>query len=143
MIKRQMIMDNFRKAGTYPVRNCGGSGRVVIRFNEYEASSALAVALYSLPDDIQSAGEDLTDDDFSELYAVLTVNLPESESLARGTQFIDTNNHPWAYGWLIDNGLAEPAGIFGKSGFCVYPAMKFTLENADSPESCRSMEPPE
>lgn len=130
-------MDNFRKAGTFSVQNYGRTLRVVVRYNEYAVSSTLAVALYSLPDDIQDAEKDprqVTDDDFSELYAVLTVNLPESGSLDRGTQFIDTNNHPWAYGWLIDNGLAEPTGIFGRSGFCAYPAMKFHLpeQNRDA-----------
>ncbi len=128
-------MDNFRKTGTYQVQNYGRTVRVVVRYKEYVASSALAVALYSLPYDLPDAEVDsqqVTDDDFNELYAVLTVNLPESGSLAWGTQFIDTNNHPWAYGWLIDNGLAEPTDILGRSGFCVYPAMKFHL-----PEQCR------
>ena len=55
----------------------------------------------------------------------ITVNLPDSIVLPQGTQFIDTNNYPWVYNWLIENGIAEPTGYCARSGFCLYPAMKF------------------
>lgn len=102
---------------------------VVLRYDEYEESSSLAVALYARPNNFRETGEvnPCTEDVdvFSELYAVITVNLPDSIVLPQGTQFIDTNNYPWIYNWLIENGIAAPTGCFARSGYCLYPAMKF------------------
>ncbi len=54
-----------------------------------------------------------------------SVNLPDSIVLPQGTQFIDKNNHPWVHNWLIENGIAALIGYCARSGFCLYPAMKF------------------
>lgn len=102
---------------------------VALRYDEYEESSSLAVALYARPNNFREISEEnpCTEDVdvFSELYAVITVNLPDSIVLPQGTQFVDTNNHPWVYNWLIENEIAEPTGYCARSGFCLYPAMKF------------------
>ena len=43
--------------------------------------------------------------------------------------FIDTNNlGNNIIQWLIDNNLAMQTGRFGKSGFCVYPEVKFNMD---------------
>lgn len=64
----------------------------------------------------------------------IMVNLPDSIVLPQGAQFIDTNNYPWVYNWLIENGIAEPTEYCARSGFCLYPAMpincKMNLEYA-------------
>lgn len=63
-----------------------------------------------------------------ELYAVLTVNIHDSDFCDKDCQFVDVNNCPWAPKFLQDNDLAHPTGRFGDSGFCVYPEYKFNLE---------------
>ena len=67
----------------------------------------------------------LLNEKFISSIPAITVNLPDSIVLPRGTQFIDTNNYPWVYNWLIENGIASPTGYCARSGFCLYPAMKF------------------
>lgn len=122
-------MNNVAEREIYFVDTGDHLEEVVLRCDEYEESSSLAVALYARPNYFRETGEvNLCADDvdvFSELYAVITVNLPDSIVLPQGTQFIDTNNHPWVYNWLIENGIAEPTGYCARSGFCLYPAMKF------------------
>lgn len=122
-------MNNVAEREIYFVDTGDHLEEVVLRYDEYEESSSLAVALYARPNyfretgDVNPRTEDV--DVFSELYAVITVNLPDSIVLPQGTQFIDTNNYPWVYNWLIENGIAEPTEYCARSGFCLYPAMKF------------------
>lgn len=63
----------------------------------------------------------LTFDDGEE--DVLTVNL--EEKLPLNQAYVDTNNHPNAEQFIIDNNLGEPLGKYGHSGFCAYPLYKF------------------
>ena len=126
-------MEKRKEQKLYCVPNYGKPVQVSVRYREYVNNSTLAVALYAKSEDFFDIDDDdilpeFESDDFDELYAVLTVNLPESSMLDPDTQFIDNNNHPWAYKWLIDNDLAEPTGLIGRSWFCNYPAMKFHLE---------------
>lgn len=113
----------------YAVPNYGEPVEVSVRYDEYNDNSSLAVLLYTRPkDDFGPDGEIMPGfGGLEELYAVITVNLPESDLLPWDTQFIDNNNHPWAYKWLIDNDIAEPTGLICRSGFCSYPAMKFHI----------------
>lgn len=113
----------------YVVPNYGEPVQVTVKYDEYNDNSSLAVLLYVKPkDDIGPDGEIMPGfGGLDELYAVITVNLPESDLLPWDTQFIDNNNHPWVYKWLIDNGIAEPTGLIRRSGFCSYPAMKFHM----------------
>ena len=61
-------------------------------------------------------------------FASLTVNLV-GEHCDEDCGFIDTNNlGNNIIQWLIDNNLAMQTGRFGKSGFCVYPEVKFNMD---------------
>lgn len=67
--------------------------------------------------------------DIGEPYCHLTVNLMESDVFASNdTAFVDTNNCPWAEEFIISNGLGEPLGLVGHSGFCTYPLYKFNMD---------------
>ena len=62
-----------------------------------------------------------------EPFATITVNL--TNGIAENEyQYVDTNNNHWAEKFINDNGLGEPTGITGYSGFCGYPLYKFNLE---------------
>ena len=105
-------MGNGRERNTYLVESCHKQIEVEIKYEEYVASSALAVSLYTRPDELyEIEDENLCNEDvnvFSELYAVITVNLPDSVLLPASVQYVDVNNYPWICGWLIDNKIAEP-----------------------------------
>lgn len=115
------------------IRN-GRRLEVYLKYDEYDNYNSLAASLYFEPVIMNEPIYEMTDslDLFSslELFAVITINLPESADLPFGTQFIDVNNHPWVDGWLIDNSIAEPIGKFAKCGFCIYPAFKFNLQES-------------
>ena len=54
--------------------------------------------------------------------ATVSVNLTDEELDNTETDFfVDTNNCPWAPEFLEGNGIAEPLGLYGFSGFCAYP----------------------
>lgn len=62
-------------------------------------------------------------------YGVVTVNLVNEKLSNERSSFIDTNN--WGediIDWLEDNNLGHTTGLYGLSGFCVYPEFEF---NAD------------
>ena len=59
---------------------------------------------------------------------VLSVNLPESNSLNPDEAYVDTNNIPEAPGFIIENKLGEPTGDYAASGFCMYPLYRFNLD---------------
>ena len=110
----------------YEVNMSGRQIGVFLKYDVYGTSNALAASLFFEPSvvdesDVVSEG----DGQVLELFADITINLPESESLPFGTQFVDVNNYPWIDEWLIDNSIAEPAGIFVRQGHCYYPAFRF------------------
>ncbi len=135
IVNECVIMGNGRERNTYLVESCHKQIKVAIKYEEYVASSALAVSLYARPDELyEIEDENLCAEEvnvFSELYAVITVNLPDSVLLPAGVQYVDVNNYPWICDWLIDNKIAEPTEYSARSGFCVYPAMKFNRNCAD------------
>ena len=49
-------------------------------------------------------------------------------TLEDGEVYIDTNNCPWALDFLVENGLAEEAGRFGISGYCLYPVVRLNMD---------------
>lgn len=67
-------------------------------------------------------------------FGDLTVNIADSDIMAneKDEQFIDTNNlgHDIVK-WLVDNKIAIETGIYGFSGFCMYPLMTFSKEALD------------
>ena len=65
-----------------------------------------------------------------EPLAVITVNLPDEELSGDEscTAFIDVNNVPEIYNFLIANDIANFTGKTAISGYCEYPEFKFNLE---------------
>ena len=65
-----------------------------------------------------------------EPFEVITVNLPDEELSddESCTAFIDENNLPEIYNFLINNDIAVFTGNTAISGFCEYPEFKFNLE---------------
>ena len=59
--------------------------------------------------------------------ARLTVCLCDP-SLGEDESYIDTNNCPWAVDFLQSKDLAKMAGKTRRSGYCVYPTMKFNRD---------------
>ena len=105
--------------------------QVALVYGVYENNGALALSLYCQPHVIYDSEYDPPiqegRSEFNELYAVITVNLPESDTLPFGAQFVDVNNHETICEWLIENDIAEPLPICARSGLCIYPAFKFIL----------------
>ena len=67
------------------------------------------------------------EDGYPEPWSDLTVNL--DVKCAANCAFIDTNNNSdRIVEWLITNKLATLTGRMESSGFCVYPEMKFNME---------------
>lgn len=66
-------------------------------------------------------------DDEIEEFAVATVNLGDHLD-APHLAYADTNNCPWLFPFLTQNGLAEMTGRFARSGFCIYPLMRWNTD---------------
>ena len=60
---------------------------------------------------------------------VITVNLVD-EDCPDGHAFIDSNNCPFAEGFLLDNGIGSPVGI-GFSGLSSYPLYRIDLSKTE------------
>lgn len=56
-------------------------------------------------------------------FATLTVNLNKLPN--NNLAYVDTNNCPWGEKFIKENGLGEPTGKYGYSGYCSYPLYKF------------------
>ena len=65
------------------------------------------------------------EDGWAEPYATITVNLPDEKLTDDKCAFVDGNNVPFIEEWLEENGIAEPTGQVGFSGFCIYSEMRF------------------
>ena len=64
------------------------------------------------------------EDGYPEPWDFLTVNLEGKRE--KDCSFIDTNhNGQEILVWIIRNGLAVPAGRYGRSGYCSYPEYRF------------------
>ena len=127
-----VIMEADERCGkVYFLNEHGQFFQVVLVYGIYENNGALALSLYCQPhvmyDSEYEPPKQNERSAFNELYAVVTVNLPESNSLPFGTQFVDVNNHNKICEWLIENDIAEPLPIYARSGFCIYPAYKFNV----------------
>lgn len=70
------------------------------------------------------------EDDYPEPWGDLTVNL--GVPMEPDCAFIDTNNcGDGVIDWLIENNIAIPTGDWGRSGFCIYPEVRFNKEFLD------------
>lgn len=91
---------------------------IYLQAMRYRNNDTVALLAYTVEDD--------------EDYADITVNLEQSAFAdQQDYQFVDTNNLPGIDKWLEENGLAEPTGITGSSGFCSYPLMKFNRKRLE------------
>lgn len=101
----------------YEVKSYGKTYNVRLVCNKYANNNSLAISL-------------ITDE--GEPFCNLTVNIMDSLIWANdSTAFVDTNNCPWAKQFITENGLGEPMGIYGTSGFCRYPLFKFNIEEIE------------
>lgn len=93
----------------------------------YRNNGTLAVQLFCRSMDYM--GDSPSDEQFpfEDPYAVVTVNLPESERLAANEQFVDSNNLPDIGKWLVQNNIAVPTEHIAQSGYCTYQAYAFHL----------------
>lgn len=62
-----------------------------------------------------------------EPYCDITVNLPDEELSGEDCAFVDVNNASFLPDFLEANGLAEPTGLYGFSGWCAYPEYRFNM----------------
>lgn len=113
----------------YSITTFGFTEEVKPAWTTYRVNGTLALQLMCkpAPEDMEFLRAECPDKDelFIEPYGMVTVNLPESDCLPDDEQFVDINNLPGVDRWLVQNGIAEPAGIMARSGYCVYPAYKF------------------
>ena len=65
---------------------------------------------------------------FYEPYCDITVNLPGEILSGENCAFVDVNNAPFITPFLEENGLAEPTGMMGFSGWCAYPEYRFNMD---------------
>lgn len=93
----------------------------------YMNNGTMAVQLFSRIEDYMGDCPSSEQLPFENPYAVITVNLPESESLAVNEQFVDSNNLPDIGRWLVRSNIAEPTEHMAQSGYCTYQAFAFHL----------------
>ena len=101
----------------------------------YTNNGTLAMQLFNRPE--LPDGYPLPKDpkkQFCEPFGVVTVNLFESGYLPYNVQFIDENNLPGIGVWLRQNGIAKPTGLHAASGYCLYEAYRFNLNEKDLKE---------
>ena len=99
----------------FKVRSFGKEYDVTVNVNKY-VDGGLALTM------------DYMDEDYHCMmpFATLTVNL--GEKLAKNQAYVDTNNCPWAEGFIEKYGLGKETGRIGMSGFCFYPLYEFDME---------------
>jgi hypothetical protein len=101
----------------------------------YTNNGTLAIQLFNKPE--MPEGFHLPEDprkQFCEPFGVVTVNLFESTLLPYNVQFVDENNLPGIGAWLCQNNIAQPTGLHAASGYCLYEAYRFNLNEKDLKE---------
>lgn len=101
----------------------------------YTNNGTLAIQLFNKPEMLE--GFHLPEDprkQFCEPFGVVTVNLFESTLLPYNVQFVDENNLPGIGAWLRQNNIAQPTGMHAASGYCLYEAYRFNLNEKDLKE---------
>lgn len=97
-----------------------GRKKYLVVADSYKNNNRLAVCLY---------------DSYGICDAVITVNLSEHSLIDKEYAYIDTNNYPSIEkDFLEKHRLAEPIGLYARSGYCIYPLYKFYLEKLASIE---------
>lgn len=104
----------------------GHQTEVMLRFAQYRNNGTMAVQMMCRPDIDEMPGEE-TLGEFCSPYGTVTVNLPESDTLAVNEQFVDSNNLPGIGQWLLNSGIAVPTEHIAQSGYCTYQAYAFKV----------------
>lgn len=104
------------RKNTYEIKLHGRTYRFELHKEHYCVNGGLAI--------------EAVDADSGEPFDVITVNI--LAGLSPDEACIDTNNCPWAPGFMKDNGIATDTGLSFPSGFCTYPLYKFNKEALDA-----------
>ena len=92
-----------------------------LRIGQYQMDDSIAVEIFS-----RRKGP----------VARITVCLCDP-TLEENEAYVDTNNCPWVVDFLKSKRLAKPTGRKRRSGYCIYPSMKFDREKmAEFEEEC-------
>lgn len=73
-------------------------------------------------------------DGYLEPIATLTVCLVNENKANETRAYVDTNNCPWAMDFIEKYKLGEETGLYGLSGYCMYPLVEFNMEKVK--EAC-------
>ena len=101
----------------------GNSVTLRPRLELYSVTDFMGTELPGLAVVLDEVGESTTD---LEQYAVLTVSFGEHISM-KNSAYIDTN-HCHFSDQLLEQGIAEPTGLYKTSGYCQYPLWVFKEE---------------
>lgn len=109
----------------------GVKNEVKLEYASYNCNGTLALQMFCKPDEYEmgyySQFGRMANDPYQVPYGVATVNLPESEMLGIGEQFVDENNLPGIGRWLQENNIAKPTGHIAFSGYCSYQSYRFNV----------------
>ncbi len=86
--------------------------------NEYVANKSLYIGIIG-----KCEGEE-----YPEPIADLTICLPNERTPKANEAYVDTNNCPWAMQFIEENGLGTETGLYGLSGYCMYPLVEFNMD---------------
>ena len=68
------------------------------------------------------------EDGEEEPFTTITVNIPNEEVGGTNCNFVDTNNLPYICTFIEENNLGEHTGMYGLSGYCIYPEYQFNID---------------
>ena len=106
----------------YELEFYGKKYHIILEKNTYANNGRLAISML----ECTPKGK------VKDYFDTLTVNL-NGYCVGKDEQFIDTNNLPSGIiEWLEENSIGnEVNGIYGHSGYCTYPLLKFTKDALD------------
>lgn len=124
-----MQNQNYEDVVSAIYKHCIGAQETEVKLDvaSYRNNGTMAVQLFSRMEDYMGDCPSSEQLPFENPYAVITVNLPDSERLAANEQFVDLNNLPDIGRWLVQNNIAEPTEHMAQSGYCTYQAFAFHL----------------
>lgn len=94
---------------------------IILRRSTYQVDNSLAIMMYKVNDGAVKGP-----------WGVLTVNLSAAGNTVSSPDaaFVDTNNNgEEIMDFIIQNGIGEPTGRYGHSGWCTYPEVKFNIND--------------
>lgn len=92
--------------------------QITLKINKYYDGGGLAIEMLYYDDEFQSYMP----------FGMLTVNI-DSVKCEPDCAFVDTNNNGRdIVGWIVENELGEITNKTAKSGYCIYPEVRFNLD---------------